>query len=62
VRRLRRRRLPPARGVGAVAFSYSVGDGAIAPDLLTAVLLAGVVYPVALGGAGGAAAALLGGE
>lgn len=52
----------PLAAVGAVAFSYSVGDGAIAPDLLTAVLLAGVVYPVALGGAGGAAAALLGGE
>ena len=52
----------PLAVVGGVAFSYSVGDGAIAPDLLTAVLLAGIVYPVALGGAGGAAAALLDGE
>jgi hypothetical protein len=44
--------LPPALA-GAIVFSHG---GSIAPDLVTAVLLAGVVYPVVLGGVGGALA------
>ena len=50
--------LPPAV-IGAFLFRYSVGDGAVAPDLVTAVLLAGAVYPAAFGAVGGAGATLL---
>ncbi|MFW6318456.1 MAG: transporter [Halorubrum sp.] len=49
----------PLAVIGALLFRYSVGDGTVAPDLVTAVLLAGAVYPAAFGGLGGAAAALL---
>ncbi|MFC6754424.1 transporter [Halorubrum tibetense] len=52
----------PLAVIGALLFGYSIGDGTIAPDLITAVLLAGVVYPVAFGAIGGAASTLLGGE
>lgn len=48
--------LPLAVG-GAFLFSY---DGSIAPDMVTAVLLAGIVYPLALGAVGGAVAAVAG--
>jgi len=44
----------PLAIVGVVAFGYAVGEGTIAPDAITAVLLAGAVYPAVLGGLGGA--------
>lgn len=40
-------------GAGAYLLGYAVGDGSIAPDAVTAVLLAGAVYPVVFGGIGG---------
>ena len=44
--------------VGAAAFAFGVGDaGSIHPEYVTAALLAGVVYPAVLGGAGGAVGA-----
>jgi len=46
----------PRAILGIVLFSYSVGDGAIEPDAVTAVLLAGIVYPAVFGAIGGAAA------
>ncbi|WP_418286213.1 transporter [Halorubrum sp. DTA46] len=49
----------PLAVIGAFAFRYSVGEGVVAPDLITAALLAGVVYPVAFGAIGGAVATLL---
>ena len=49
----------PLAVIGAFLFRYSVGDGAVAPDLVTAVLLAGAVYPAAFGAVGGAGATLL---
>jgi hypothetical protein len=49
----------PLAALGAFLFRYSVGDGAVAPDLVTAVLLAGAVYPAVFGAVGGAAATLL---
>lgn len=42
----------PLAVIGRFLFQY---DGSVAPDLVTAVLLAGVVYPLAIGAAGGAA-------
>lgn len=47
----------PLAVVGAFLFSY---DGSIAPDTVTAVLLAGVVYPLVLGAVGGGVAAVAG--
>lgn len=47
---------------GVVAFGYSIGDGTIAPVLLTAGLLAGIVYPAVFGALGGTAGTLLGSE
>lgn len=41
--------------LGIVLFSYSVGDGAIEPDAVSAVLLAGTLYPAVFGAIGGAA-------
>jgi len=49
----------PLAVIGAFLFRYSVGDGSVAPDLITAVLLAGVVYPVVFAGAGGALSGLI---
>ncbi|WP_435074469.1 transporter [Halorubrum sp. HHNYT27] len=49
----------PLAVIGALLFRYSVGDGAVAPDVVTAVLLAGAVYPAGFGAAGGAGATLL---
>lgn len=49
----------PLAVIGAFLFRYSVGDGSVAPDLVTAVLLAGVVYPAAFGAIGGAASTVL---
>lgn len=46
--------LPLAVGV-AIVSGYAVGDGTVAPDLVTATLLAGVVYPLVFGAVGGAA-------
>jgi len=45
--------LPFAAG-GVAAFSYAVGDGAIAPDAIAAIGVAGVVYPAVFGAIGGA--------
>ena len=49
----------PLTVIGAFLFRYSVGDGTVAPDLVTAALLAGAVYPAAFGAVGGAGATLL---
>jgi hypothetical protein len=49
----------PLAVVGAFLFRHSVGGGTVAPALVTAVLLAGAVYPAALGAVGGAGATLL---
>jgi hypothetical protein len=49
----------PLAVIGAFLFRYTVGDGTIAPDLITAVLLAGMVYPAVFGAVGGAGATLL---
>lgn len=49
----------PLALIGAFAFRYSVGDGTVAPDTVTAVLLAGVVYPAVFGAIGGAVSTLL---
>ncbi|MGQ3328222.1 transporter [Halorubrum sp. FL23] len=49
----------PLAVIGAFLFRYAVGDGTVAPDLVTAVLLAGAVYPAVFGAIGGAAASLL---
>ncbi|ELZ41928.1 transporter permease [Halorubrum californiense DSM 19288] len=47
----------PLAVIGAFLFRYAVGDGAsVAPTLVTAVLLAGLVYPAVFGAVGGAAA------
>ncbi len=52
----------PLAVIGAFVFRYAVGDGSVAPDLISAVLLAGIVYPAVFGGAGGAVAGLLAGR
>lgn len=49
----------PLAVIGRFLFAY---DGSVAPDLVTAILLAGLVYPLALGALGGAAAATFGGD
>ncbi len=49
----------PVAILGALLFRYSAGDGAVAPDLITAVLLAGAVYPAVFGGIGGAVASVI---
>lgn len=49
----------PLAVIGAFLFRYAVGDGTVAPDLVTAVLLAGAVYPAVFGAVGGAASSLL---
>jgi len=49
----------PLAVIGAFLFRYSVGDGTVAPDPVTAVLLAGAVYPAVFGAVGGAGATLL---
>ena len=47
----------PLAVIGAFLFRYAVGDGgSVAPTLVTAVLLAGLVYPALFGAVGGAAA------
>lgn len=43
----------PLSVVGAVLFSVSVGDATAGPNLVTAVLLAGAVYPLVFGAIGG---------
>lgn len=48
----------PLAAIGVVLFRYAVGDGTVAPDLVTAVLLAGAVYPAVFGAVGGAGATL----
>jgi len=52
----------PLAVIGLFVFSYTVGDGAIEPDVVTGIALAGVIYPAACGGVGGAVAALVGDE
>lgn len=49
----------PLAVIGAFLFRYSAGDGTVAPDIVTAVLLAGAVYPAVFGAIGGAASSLL---
>ena len=43
----------PLSVIGAVLFAVSVGDATAGPNLLTAVLLAGLVYPLLFGAVGG---------
>ena len=52
----------PLAVAGAFVFAYTIGDGTIAPDVVTAVLLAGVVYPAVFGGVGGALAGVVNDE
>ena len=52
----------PLAVTGTVVFAYAVGDGAIAPDAVTGVLLAGLVYPAVFGGVGGALAGVVGND
>jgi hypothetical protein len=47
---------------GAVLFGLQFGDATVAPDLLPAVVLAGVAYPAVCGGLGGALGALTAGN
>ena len=49
----------PLAIAGVFLFSFSVGDGAVEPDLVTAALLAGIVYPLAFGSLGGLLASVL---
>lgn len=49
----------PLAVIGAFLFRHPVRGETIAPDLVTAALLAGAVYPAALGAVGGAGATLL---
>lgn len=44
----------PAAAIGVAAFTFTVGDAAAHPDRVTGVLLAGLVYPLFFGVAGGA--------
>ncbi|WP_144904012.1 transporter [Halobellus captivus] len=44
----------PLAIAGAFLFSISVGDSTAGPTLVTAALLAGLVYPLVFGGVGGA--------
>lgn len=50
----------PLALVGAFVFRATVGDGTVAPDPITAVALAGLLYPIVAGGVGGALAGFLG--
>ena len=52
--------LPAA--VGTVLFAHAIADtgASIAPDPVTGILLAGVVYPLVFGGVGGAASTVVG--
>ena len=43
----------PLAVAGVFVFAYSAGDVSMQPDLITGVLLAGVVYPLLFGGIGG---------
>lgn len=52
-------RVPLAAGAGAFLLSY---EGSVAPDIVTALLLAGLLYPLALGAVGGAVGAAFGGD
>lgn len=52
--------LPLAVG-GALAVGYPIGEGQVGPDLVTAVGLAGLVYPAVFGAVGGAVGGALGG-
>lgn len=52
----------PLAVAGLLVFSYAVGDGAIEPDPITGVAVAGLIYPVAWGGVGGAVASVVAGE
>ena len=47
----------PLAVAGAFLFSISVGDSTAGPTLVTAVLLAGIVYPLVFGAVGGAVGA-----
>ncbi|QWC18105.1 transporter [Halorubrum sp. 2020YC2] len=52
----------PLAVVGTFLFRYAVtGGGSVAPDMVTAALLAGAVYPAAFGAIGGTASSLLSG-
>lgn len=52
----------PLAVIGLFVFSYAVGDGAIEPNVITGIAVAGLIYPVLWGGLGGAVAGLVAGE
>ncbi|MFA1612316.1 transporter [Halobellus rubicundus] len=52
----------PLSVVGAFLFAISVGDTDAGPTLVTAILLAGIVYPLVFGGVGGALGSFASGE
>lgn len=49
----------PLAVIGVFVFAYTVADTTVQPDLITGVLLAGIVYPLLFGGLGGAVATVL---
>ncbi|WP_416840672.1 transporter [Haloferax sp. DFSO52] len=49
----------PVAVAAILLFAVTLGDGAARPDPVTSILLAGLVYPLTLGTAGGALAAAL---
>ncbi|SDY41167.1 hypothetical protein [Halobellus clavatus] len=52
----------PLALVGAFLFSIPVGDASAGPTLVTAILLAGLAYPLVFGAVGGALGSFAGGE
>ncbi|WP_435183401.1 transporter [Halobellus sp. EA9] len=52
----------PLSAVGAFFFAISVGDTDAGPTLVTAILLAGIVYPLVFGAVGGALGSFASGE
>ncbi|MFB6090677.1 MAG: transporter [Halobellus sp.] len=52
----------PLSVLGAFVFAISVGDANAGPTLATAILLAGIVYPLVFGGVGGALGSLASGR
>ncbi len=52
----------PLAVAGTFVFRYAVGEGTVAPDPVTAVLLAGIVFPVVFGAVGGAVGGFVRGE
>lgn len=52
----------PMAIAGRIAFTYPIRDAAIVPDVVTAVLLAGICYPLVFGAIGGVLAGFVRGR